>query len=123
MIKISDNGIISMVRGDSAEFPLFINQGNRMYPIRYSMLRDQGSAVEFSLMTFDKGFEDAFFKKRYTSASPHTSQRDLIITFEPEDTFNIPPGKYFYSIRLITYKDGHYCIKPIVSKNMFFLTN
>ena len=67
MLEISNNGIITMSRGDYAEIPLFINQGNQMYPIRYSLLKDDKSTIAFAIMTPQQQFEQALIKKIYTS--------------------------------------------------------
>ena len=51
MLTISRNGIIEINRGDYAEIPLFINQGDKNYPIRYSLLKDTKSTILFGIMT------------------------------------------------------------------------
>ena len=35
MVNISNNGIISMNRGDTVEVPLFINVNDKLLPVRY----------------------------------------------------------------------------------------
>lgn len=50
MVEISNNGIITITRGDYIEFPLFINQGNQFYPIRYSILKDPSTTITFAIM-------------------------------------------------------------------------
>ena len=49
MVEISSNGVITMNRGDLFSLPLFINQGNQMYPIRFSMLGYPESVVYLSV--------------------------------------------------------------------------
>ena len=60
-----------MTRGDYFEVPLFINQGNSIYPIRYSMLKDPNSTITFAMMTPYQSFESAFFKRTYNINNMH----------------------------------------------------
>lgn len=123
MLEISNNGIISINRGDYAEFPLFINQGNKMYPIRYSLIRDRknNSNVLFTVRSYNQTLQNASIRKTYNLNSPHSDQRDLIIVLKPEDTINLMPGKYFYSITLNLFQHGHYCQKTIIPEKLFFI--
>ena len=121
MLEISNNGIISISRGDYVEIPLFINQGNKMYPIRYSMVKDPLSTVTFAVMAPQQHFERAIIKKQYSVKSQHTSQRDVMIILEPKDTLKLQPGKYFYSVRLNLFQHGHYCQKTIIPERMFII--
>lgn len=121
MIQISNNGIITMNRGDYAEIPLFINQGNQFYPIRYSMAKDPSTTITFAIMLPNQSFETAMVRKTYSVNSKHTNQRDLIIQLVPEDTINLMPGKYFYSIKINMLQHGHYCQKTLIPEKMFFI--
>lgn len=122
MVEISNNGIITITRGDYIEFPLFINQGgSQIYPIRYSLLKDPSTTITFAVMMPNQRFENAIIKKTYTAGSYHTNQNDLMIVFKPEDTINLRPGKYFYSIRINMKQHGHYCQKTLVPERMFVI--
>lgn len=121
MLEISNNGIITLSRGDYAEIPLFINQGNKMYPIRYSLLKDPSASIVFAVMAPQQIFERALIKKLYNAKSSHTKQKDLIIVLEPKDTIGLQPGKYFYSVRINLMQHGHYCQKTIIPEKMFII--
>lgn len=122
MIDISSNGIVTLTRGDYAEIPLFINQGNKLYPIRYSLLKDEPTSfIQFFIMSSDQSFDNALIKKTYTQKSLHTKQRDVIIRINPEDTVYLEPGKYYYSVRLVTKIHGHYCTITVIPKRLFFI--
>lgn len=122
MVEISSNGIVTLTRGDYLEVPLFLNQGNKLYPIRYSLLKHEPTSfIQFFLMTADQSFEDAIIRKTYTQSSAHTDQRDVIIQLDPEDTINLSPGKYYYSVRLIIKKEGQYCPITVIPKRLFFI--
>lgn len=121
MIDISNNGIITITRGDYIEVPLFINQGNQMYPVRYSLTKDPSATVIFALMMPNQKFENAVIKKIYNINSHFTKQKDIWINFKPEDTINLKPGKYFYSVRINLMQHGHYCQKTIIPEKLFFI--
>ena len=123
MIDISSNGVVTLTRGDYVEIPLFLNQGNKLYPIRYSLLKDDHMAfIQFFLMSVDQSFDDPILKKTYSMESPHTSQRDLIIQLEPEDTVYLSPGKYYYSVRLvIKMQNDTYRTITVIPKRLFFI--
>lgn len=122
MIDVSSNGIVTLTRGDYAEIPLFLNQGNKLYPIRYSLLKDDHeSFIQFFLMSADQSFDDPIIKKTYTTDSAHTSQRDLIIQIDPEDTVYLSPGKYYYSVRLTMKTETGYNTVTVIPKRLFFI--
>ena len=98
MVEISKNGIITITRGDYFEVPLFINQGDKLYPIRYELSKDSTTTIMFIVSAPNQGIENAIIRKIYTVNSPHTDQGDLIIGLTSEETITLPPGKYYYSI-------------------------
>lgn len=73
MVEISNNRVVSINKGDLVSLPLFINQGNKMYPIRFSMLSHPESVLYFSIMRPNESFENGIIKKRYICTSLHTN--------------------------------------------------
>lgn len=123
MVEISNNGIISLNRGDQFEFPLFMNQGNKMYPIRYSLLKDLNLAnVYFSITLPGQEFQNGLIRKAYSNKSPHNENGDIIISLTSQETMCLKPGKYFYSIKIV-YNDsnGNQKIATIVPERMFIV--
>lgn len=123
MVEISNNGIISLNRGDSFEFPLFMNQGNKLYPIRYSLLKDVNLAnVYFSITLPGQEFQNGLIRKAYSSRSPHNENGDIIINLTPQETMCLMPGKYFYSIKIV-YNDRNMeqKIATIVPERIFIV--
>ena len=49
-------------------------------------------------------FENAVIKKKYTKNDVNKNG-DIIISFTPEDTVYLDPGKYFYEIKAVL-EDG-----------------
>jgi hypothetical protein len=50
MIKISNNGIITMTKGDDVSIPFFINQGTLIKPVRFSLLSSKNSELYLGIM-------------------------------------------------------------------------
>lgn len=121
MLTISRNGIIEINRGDYAEIPLFINQGDKNYPIRYSLTKDTKATVVFGIMTPQQTLNNAIVKKYYNNNSPHTSQKDLIIVLEPRDTLRLTPGKYYYSVDVNLQEHGETCSHTVIPKRIFIV--
>lgn len=121
MIEISNNGIIEITRGDYAEIPLFVNQGDKPHPVRYSLFKDPGASIQFGIMKPGQLFERAEVKKVYTVHSRHTSKNDIIISILPEDTLKLQPGQYYYAVKLIRPESGHYCTKTIIPDRLFIV--
>lgn len=48
MLKIDTNGVIKYSRGDDVKFPLFLNQGTKTSPIRYSFSGPQLKIITFN---------------------------------------------------------------------------
>lgn len=121
MINISNNGIISLNRGDWFEFPLFMNQGNKLYPIRYSLLEDDAASVYFSIMLPGQEFQNGLIRKVYSSISPHTSQGDIILNLTSDETMSLCPGKYFFSVKLVYNKNNQQKVATIIPKRMLLV--
>jgi hypothetical protein len=115
------NNIIELTRGDSARYPLFINQGSDIDPSRYD-LKDKDE-LYLGIMEPNQPFECALVKKKYTKASIKLDQEDnILIKIEPEDTVALIPGKYYYQIKLRKYTEyGDYDVITIIDKTEFWV--
>lgn len=119
MFSVDTNNIISVTRGDSFSLPLFINEGSDLKPIRYII--QPGDTIYFALMQCNQYFENAIVKKVFTSANLNENN-DIIITFNPEDTEQLIPGKYYYQIKAkLLNEDGNYIVNTIIDKTEFFI--
>ena len=102
------NGIISLHRGDSDMFPLFINIGTSVEPVRFDLRKNPGSEVYFGVCQPNERFEDAIIRKKYTGADlfNFNSNGDLMIEFITEDTEYLLAGTYFYEVKLRTVSNA-----------------
>lgn len=121
MFDIDTNGIISLTRGDSFEAPLFINCGTLLRPLRYDFndADNQSTKVYFSLMQPNQPFEFGCVRKIYDYTDAN-EEGDIEIKFEPCDTLNLCPGKYYYEIKMVI--DGNENqVNTIIKKTEFRL--
>lgn len=118
MLTISNNGFISLTRGDSFTVPLFINRGTVFHPVRYYIADNPNAAVYLGVMEPNQPFERAIIRKKYTSKSKVNEFGDLIIDFSPSDTQYLFPGKYYYEIK-VKLSDGS--VDTVVPETEFFI--
>lgn len=100
MINVCRNGIVTMNKGDDIEIPLFINQGTKLNPIRFSLLSNPNAELYLGIMMPHQDFECALVRKKYTFNSPHTEQRDVIVELKANDTRCLVPGRYYIEAKL-----------------------
>ena len=111
-----------MTKGDNVSIPLFINQGSRMNPIRYSLLSNPNSELYLGIMLPYQDFDNALVRKKYTYESPHTEQRDVIVQLQPQDTMYLMPGKYYIEAKLrLLDKFGNNRVFTVLPKKIFEL--
>lgn len=118
MFNISNNGIITVNRGDSFTIPLFINQGTDVNPIRFII--GDNCEVYLGIMEPNQKFEDALIKKRYTTKSLNKNG-DIVISIRHQDTACLVPGKYFYElkIRIFNTETNEYEVNTIITRKEF----
>lgn len=119
MFNVDDNGIITITRGDTGSFILFINKGSKAQPIQY-ILGDK-DILFLAVSEPNTPFENALLKKVYTK-SDLDENNNVIIRLEHDDTKCLMPGKYYYTIKakLINDKD-QVDINTIIQNTEFFI--
>lgn len=115
------NNMIELTRGDSARYPLFINMGTDLYPMRYKL--GERDELYLGIMEPNQPFECALVKKKYTNADIKLDNCDnILIKIEPEDTVALIPGKYYYQIKLRKYTEyDDYDVITIIDKTEFWV--
>ena len=129
MLRISNDGIITLSRGDNCEMPLFINAGTELEPLRYDLNKNNKTIIYFSLMQPNQYFENGCLRRMYSAENSLKNKNnkllhinangDLVIYFEPKDTMYLMPGKYFYEIKADLTGDGY--INTIIQKTEFYI--
>ena len=120
MLLISKDGIIQLSRGDSCEMPLFINKGTPLEPIRYELSENPNTVIYISVMEPNSYFENGFIRKIYNKDNWLLNENgDLIVSFFPEETRYISPGKYFYEVKVDL--EGKGIINTIIQKTEFWI--
>ena len=111
MEQILNDNLIILNRGDSFSRPLFLNRGTSLQPMRYILSDGNGNPnkedeVYFALMEPNQPFENAIVKKKYTYRDLN-SNNDVVIELRPEDTCELIPGQYFFTVKLRMVKDKY----------------
>ncbi len=91
-----NNNMIIMNRGDTHEFDLIIEDANSSDG-RYHIQGDD--TIYFGIMDPHQPFEDALVKKKFT-VDDADAEGNLIIVITPEDTLDLLPGTYYYSVKI-----------------------
>lgn len=132
MFDISNNGIITITRGDSAVTNMIINLGTELQPDIFDASKYPSAKVYFGLMEPNCPFEKAILKKVFTTkdfvADELGRKLFLRISFSPEDTESLIPGVYYYSIKLwrpatdLT-KENAEQVDSVISKRRFVIVD
>ena len=107
---VKKNNVISMIRGDTFRFDVTISDDSS--PCGVYRLSNQ-DVLYFGLMEPNKNFEDSVLVKEYPAGiTPINEDGSITITLNSEDTWNLFPGKYFYTIKLNRIKKAGSEIEP-----------
>ena len=116
----TENGIITMMRGDTIKFPLKINIGTKLCP-EYRPITPY-ETLYFALMEPGQAFENAILKKRYTSLSPKDNDGNVLLILESSDTEFLLTGKYYYTVKLKTVEpSGSETVNTIILPTLFYI--
>lgn len=88
--------IITINRGDSYDFTILITENSDSD--EFYMLNED-DAVYLGIMPPHFRFEDAFIKKIYF-AKDQGKDGNIIASIKPEDTIDLIPGVYYYTVKL-----------------------
>lgn len=112
MFSRSPQGIITMTRGDSFSFPLFINCNTDILPQRYTLQEED--VLHFRVKKPNQLFEKSVIRKSYTS-SDLNEDGDVVVRFRPEDTVELLPGKYYYEVKIVNTSSATDTEQPVSS--------
>ena len=120
MGTIGENGIITLMRGDSFTTPIYVNIGDKISPKYYKL--SPTDKLYFALMEPNQAFEDAVLKKVFDFTSPQDNDGNTLLRLEPKDTEKLLVGKYYYMIKLrVMDMFGQESVKTIVKPTLFWL--
>lgn len=144
MLKINENQIIKMSKGDDAKFPLFLNRGSTVEPIRYLLNKGDGCEIYFYILNTHG---DILVKKIFKTSGeietyvlgvkqPDTfynninENGDLMLRLMHDDTVNLDSGLYKYQIKAklvdltepeLPSGDTNYVYMTVTNKIDFYL--
>ena len=120
MFNIASNGIVTVNRGDSFEFPVTLNIGTSIDREEYVLT---GSDVLYmGIMEPNQPFETALIRKKFTP-DQLDEDNNIKIRFWPEDTVCVLPGKYYYQLKLQTIDEatGRKDVETVIDKTLFYI--
>lgn len=88
--------IIQIVRGDDFSFVLNVEDQNTE---NGNYILKENDALYLGITRPHQPFEHAIIKKKYTKAD-QLKDGNIIAKFIPEDTVDLLPGVYYYSVKL-----------------------
>ena len=120
MFHISENGIITVNRGDSFELPISLNIGSSIERCEYKM--SPSDVIYVGVMEPNQPFEFAILRKKFTY-SDLDANNNINIRFWPEDTVCLTPGKYYYQVKIQTVdeKTKRHDVETIIEKTLFYI--
>ena len=120
MVNISNNGIITMHKGDTFKYPLFINAGDKFKLVRYRI--NDKDQIYFSVCEPNQDFEDGIIRKIFTKADTNRLG-DVILKLDRSDTERLLPGTYYLSarIKLPSRRSGELRVETILPKKKFII--
>ena len=116
MFNISNNGIITVNRGDTFTLNVFVNVGTKLFPVQYVL--QEGDNLYFALCEPNQPFEDALIRKVFT----HTDvdeKGNVVMKFDSEMAEFLLPGTYYYTIKLVKASDES--VTTIITKTKFVI--
>ena len=128
MYTISNNGFITITRGDSFKSPLFINEGTSYCPVRWSITQHPKAKVYLGIMEYGQPFEEALIRRYYQYTGKNNPLNDfndnvnefgdIVVKLRSQDTEYLLPGKYYYEVK-VDRGDGR--IDTVIPKTEFFI--
>lgn len=122
MLSISKNNIITFVAGDSVDGYLFIDCTSDSESTDYKYILDPDDEIYFSIMEPNQKFEEGIIRKIF-KANDLDNKGNLHLVLSPSDTFNVLPGNYYYSVKLVNVRGLHLDTKvhTIISNRKLYI--
>lgn len=119
MFKIDQStNKIYISRGDTGTFsftPYF-----RYGLDQYQYVFNKADELYFAVMEPNQCWEDALIKKKYTFEDIN-DDCTIDIKLKPNDTNCLYPGKYYYQIKLRSFKDNEPLVDTLITKTEFWI--
>ena len=121
MYSTKKNNVVSITKGDYSVIPVELVIST--YPEYYTLKLEENDRVYFGIMAPNKSFDEAILKKEFTLHDV-TPDGYINIKILPDDTLNLEPGVYYYSVKAL-YKlgDNDVRISTLVDKTKFIIND
>ena len=119
---VKKDNVISIIRGDTFSFKVRLN--NELYDNLTSYEMESGDVLYFSLMKPNSTFEDSILIKEYIEADAD-SEGNVTVVLTPDDTELLPPGTYYYTVKLEKPATSEDVIKvfTVIQKTKFLIVD
>lgn len=114
---INKDKVITINRGDYFERTFEFLEG--AFPEEYPVEVNDDDIIFFGLMDPNQHFENSLIKKEFEGSSVSDDGLFTLI-IDSEDTLELVPGVYYYSIKLLT-QEGR--IKTLIPKTKFIIVD
>lgn len=112
---IEKNFVITINRGDYLEKEFVFTTGPFLE--EKPLVVNEGDIIFFGLMDPNQHFEHALIKKEF-GKKDITEDGEFTLILESEETLDLVPGIYYYSIKLLTSDSK---IKTLIPKTKFII--
>ena len=119
MVSVSKDNIITLSRGDTVQFPIFLNIGSDLNPVRYDL--HEFDELYLGIMEPNQPFENAIIRKKFNASSPKDHNGFTLLRLNHDDTKCLLPEKYYYQVKLRKYNELYqdYDVMTVVDKTLF----
>lgn len=109
MVQIDNSQTIRISIGDDVSFPLFVNVGSKLSPIRYEFKVGAEDLVYFYILYPNDYWEDALETLEFDCTEDNINENgDIIITIPSDISERLGEGKFEYIIRGYIKVDDEY---------------
>lgn len=115
MTNISNNGLITMNRGDTFSYPIYINLSNKAHTEWY--LLDKDDTIYISVCEPNAIFEHGIIRKVLTKDDFDIEKRAWF-KLSSAETENLLPGTYYYEIKIKLFNGS---VSTIVPRKKFII--
>lgn len=122
MVQIDNSQTIRMSLGDDVSFPLFVNVGSKLSPIRYEFKVGSEDLIYFYILYPNDLWEDALETLEFDCVEDNINENgDIIITIPSDITERLGEGKFEYQVRGLIEIDGEQKNVTITNPHEFWI--
>lgn len=100
MVQIDNSQTIRVSVGDDVKFPLFVNTGSKLNPVRYEFVAGSEDKIYFYIIYPNDSYENGLMTLEFSCTTDTINENgDFIISIPGDITTQLGCGKFEYIIR------------------------